>query len=172
MSARFLWDNYFKKTDEEGIFTLLKRVPIFDGLNKRDLKAIERILHRRTYVAREPIFKQGDVGLGMFIIEKGDVSIVAGKHKQEISRLGDGDFFGEIALFSEQVRSATAIAMTETRVFGFFQPDLLGLLETDPTLGFSVVLRLARILAERLERATLENNILIEQLEALTHSGN
>jgi CRP/FNR family transcriptional regulator, cyclic AMP receptor protein len=170
MSAHFLWKNFFRKENEESILTLLKRVPIFDALDKGELRAIERILHRRTYAAREPIFTQGDAGLGMFIIEKGEVSIVSGKHRQEVARLCDGEFFGEIALFSDKQRTASAIATVETRVFGFFQPDLLELLETNPSLGFSVVLKLARILAERLDYATLENNILVEQLEALTSS--
>jgi CRP/FNR family transcriptional regulator, cyclic AMP receptor protein len=168
MCARFLWQNFFQKENEESILTLLQRVPIFDGLSKRDLRAIERILHRRSYAAREPIFSEGDTGLGMFIIEKGEVSIVSGKHRQEVTRLRDGEFFGEIALFSERPRTAAAIATEETRVFGFFQPDLLDLLETNPSLGFSVVLKLARILAERLDHATLENNILVEQLDTLT----
>jgi CRP/FNR family transcriptional regulator, cyclic AMP receptor protein len=170
MSAKFLWQNFFHAEGEENIFTILKRVPIFDGLSKHNLRAIERILHRRSYAPREPIFSEGDVGLGMFIIEKGEVSIVSGKHRQEVARLRDGEFFGEIALFSDKQRTASAIAMVETRVFGFFQPDLLGLLETNPSLGFSVILKLAQILAERLDRATVENNILIEQLDALTSS--
>lgn len=163
-SQSFLWGNFFQRDPEKDILTLLRGVPIFDGLSRSDLKAVERILHRRKYHAGEYIFREGDPGLGMYIIEKGEVSIVSESRSTEISRLGKGEFFGEMALFNERPRSASALAYEDTKLFGFFQPDLSGLLETRPRIGVKVVAKLASILAERLYKANTENVRLISRL--------
>ena len=160
----FLWDNFFQRDPEKDILTLLRGVPMFEGLSRSDLKAIERILHRRKYHAGEYIFREGDPGLGMYIIEKGEVSIVAESRSTEITRLGKGEFFGEMSLFNERPRNASALAFEETKLFGFFQPDLFGLLETRPRSGVKVVTQLARILAERLYKANTENARLASEL--------
>jgi len=163
--ASFLWSNFFRRDAEKDIFTLLRSVPIFEELNRRDLRALERILHRRKYAAGEYVFREGDPGLGMYIIEHGEVSIVSESRSREISRLHKGDFFGEMALFNDMPRNASAIAYEETRLFGFFQPDLFGLLETNPRIGVKVVLKLARILTERLDKAGRENARLLGVLD-------
>jgi hypothetical protein len=59
---------------------------------------------------------------------------------------------------------ASALAYEDTRLFGFFQPDLFGLMETHPRLGLSIVMRLARILSMRLYRSSQENSELVERL--------
>ena len=60
MADDVFWTNIFKrqKVVEENIFSVLKRVPIFQDLTYKELKAIERILHRRTYKTDEIIFKE------------------------------------------------------------------------------------------------------------------
>lgn len=165
MNTPFLWDNFFSRTKQESLTELLRRVPIFESLTKRELRHIEHILHRRTYEEGEFVFREGDTGLGMYIIESGEVSIVSGSAENEVTRLSNGEFFGEMALLTEQPRSAGAMAMKGTKVFGFFQPDLFSLMETHPHIGVSVVMKLARILVERLYRAALENNKLRERIQ-------
>ena len=51
MQEDTLWSNIFKKENkkEPNIYTVLHRIPIFQDLNKKELKAVDRILHRRTY---------------------------------------------------------------------------------------------------------------------------
>lgn len=164
MSKAFLWTSIGRKRERGDIFDLLGRVPIFEGLSRGDLKAIERILHIRTYAKGEYIFREGDSGLGMYIVESGEVVVTSESTGMEITRLGEGEFFGEVAMFLDQPRTASAVAAAETVAWGFFQPDLLSLLETHPRLGVSVVIRLTRIVAERLNRATAENNRLTELL--------
>ncbi|MCZ7555085.1 MAG: cyclic nucleotide-binding domain-containing protein [Bacteroidia bacterium] len=159
----FLWSNYFRRDDEKDIFTLLRGIPIFEDLSRRDLKALERILHRRKYHGGEYVFREGDPGLGMYIIEQGEISIVSESRSCEISRLRKGEFFGEMALFSDRPRTASAVAYDDTKLFGFFQPDLFGLLETSPRIGVKVVLKLARILSERLYKASEENTRLVTE---------
>lgn len=168
MSSSILWSNFFEQSEQEGILDILKRVPIFEGLIKKDLKAIERILHRRTYNEHEYIFRSGDTGVGMYIIERGLVGIVADKTERQISLLSDGEFFGEMALLNEEPRQVHAVARKETTLYGFFQPDLHSLLETKPRLGVSVVMKLSKVIGTRLQLAINENQRLYDRIAELT----
>ncbi|HGY54532.1 MAG TPA: cyclic nucleotide-binding domain-containing protein [Caldithrix abyssi] len=169
MQEDTVWSNIFKKKEvkQEGIFHVLKRVPIFRNLNNRELRMIERILHKRTYVKDEIIFNEGEPGVGMYIIESGRVHITLGKEKKLLAVLSDGDFFGEMALLLETPRTATAVAQTPLRMLGFFQPDLFNLLETHPRIGNKVILHLAQMIAERLRHTSLENSELKKKLNQL-----
>jgi len=162
--SSFLWGSFFQRDPEKDLLTLLRGVPIFEGLSRSDLKAVERILHRRKYHAGEYVFREGDPGLGMYIVERGEISIVSESRSTEIARLGKGEFFGEMSLFNERPRNASAVAYEDTKLFGFFQPDLFGLLETRPRIGVKVVAKLAGILAERLYKASVENARLMAEM--------
>ncbi len=161
-----LWQNIFgnKERKEENILTILRRIPIFQDLSNREIRSIERILHRRTYQEGEVIFRQGDAGVGMYIIEKGVVSIVYEPTDQVLAELKEGEFFGELALLDESPRSATAIAVSDCKMLGFFQPDLFGLIERNPGLGVKIVLKLAQIIGERLKSANEEFQQMKQQL--------
>jgi CRP/FNR family transcriptional regulator, cyclic AMP receptor protein len=170
MEENIYWTNVFKKDKkvEENIFSVLKRIPIFGGLSYKELKSVERILHRRTYKADEFIFKEYEPGVGMYIIESGKVNITLGKEQKLLVLLSDGDFFGEMALILEGQRTASAIAKEPTKLLGFFQPDLFNLLETAPRIGNKILLHLAQMIAERLRLSTLENNQLKTRLNQLS----
>jgi len=155
-----------REKEEEGITGILLRIPIFEGLSKRELAAVIRILHKRSYQPDEIIFRQEEPGMGMYIIESGNVNIISEPTHLLLSQLNDGDFFGEVSLLDETPRSATAIAKSNSSIFGFFQPDLFGLIERDPRLGVKIVLRLARITAARLRRAneqTIAFNVELQE---------
>jgi CRP-like cAMP-binding protein len=162
-----LWGNIFRnkgvRTEQDRVVELLQRIPLFEGLSPRELANIERILHRRTYQAEENIFRQGEPGMGMYIIEEGRVAITAEPSGNLLAELTEGEFFGELALLDDSPRSASARAATECKALGFFQPDLFGLLERNPKLGIKIVLQLARMVGERLKRTN-------EQLEAVHHA--
>lgn len=166
MEEDTMWGNIFRKKEKQSddIYTLLEKIPIFQDLNKRELRAIERILHQRTYAANEPIFNEGDVGVGMFIIAAGRVNIILGKDQKLLATLSNGEFFGEMALLSEVPRTAAAITSLESQILGFFQPDLFGLMETNPRLGNKILFRLAQMIADRLRFSNLENQQLKSKL--------
>jgi CRP/FNR family transcriptional regulator, cyclic AMP receptor protein len=164
MDPSYLWENLFIKREKKNFHDLLRSVPMFENLSRRNLSSIERILHQRTYANGEFVFHQGEVGLGMYIVEAGEVSILVEESKHEIVRLKKGEFFGETALLTEQPRSASARAIGETKLFGFFQSDLFTLINSNPKIGVAVVMNLSRIVAERFYRASQENNILREKL--------
>ena len=150
-----------------GIKDILMNIPIFENLSKREIASVERILHRREYMPDEIIFHQEEPGMGMYIIYSGRVTIVSEPEGLLLSELSDGDFFGEVALFDESPRSATAIAKTSCQVLGFFQPDLFGLIERDPRLGVKVILRLVRIIVARLRNTNEQALTLNRELQEI-----
>ncbi len=151
------WGNIFgRRSSPDDPLTILQRVPIFAPLSRRQLQGVERILHRRTYVAGEAVFRQGDPGVGMYIVAKGRVLISQDPGGVELTELAQGDFFGEIALLNETPRSATATALENTTLFGFFQPDLISILERQPRIGVVVLRGLAEIAGERLVRTEVQ----------------
>lgn len=169
MDEDTMWGNIFRKEEknEKNIYTVLKKIPIFQDLTKKELKAIERILHHRHYKADEVIFHEGDPGAGMYIIETGHVNITLGKEGKLLAVLANGEFFGDIALLSETPRTATATAAIDTDMLGFFQSDLFGLMETDPRMGNKILHRLAQMIADRLRFSNMENQQLKKKLNQL-----
>jgi CRP-like cAMP-binding protein len=115
----------------------------------------------------EDIFIQGVPGAGMYIILEGEVSILVEPENKEIALLKEGEFFGELALLDESPRSATARSKEGCTVLGFFQSDLFSLLERSPKLGAKIILRLARIIGERLKFSNEQIFVLTEKLNTM-----
>jgi CRP/FNR family cyclic AMP-dependent transcriptional regulator len=164
-----LWGNIFKGKHEqdEEVLAVLGALPIFAGLSRRELRSVERIMHRRFFAPDEVIFSQNVQGAGMYIIVKGKVHIVNEDSGHVLAELGDGEFFGELALLDESPRSATAIARSSSKVLGFFQPDLFSLTESNPRLGVKVITQLARIVGNRLRVTNDQLQDVQEELDAL-----
>ena len=157
-----MWGYIFHKEKKtvQNIYSVLAKIPIFKDLSKKELRSIERILHRRSYKSDEVLFREGDPGVGMYIIESGRVNITLGHENKLLAVLSDNEFFGEIALLSETPRTATATSVTNSSILGFFQSDLFGLLETNPRMGNKILLRLAQMIGDRLRFSNLENQQL------------
>ncbi len=141
-----------KETKEGDICHVLKGMPIFQKLTRRELNAVARILHEREYQPEEIIFRENEPGMGMYIIDSGNVVILSEAANLELTELNAGAFFGEMSLLDAAPRSATAKARSTCRIFGFFQPDLFGLIERNPHLGIKIVLGLSRLICERLRQ--------------------
>lgn len=151
------WSNIFRhnaKTEDE-LYEILTKVPIFKDLNRREFDRIESILHRRTYAADECIVREGDMGVGMYVILSGEVDIVhVGDSGEEVrlATFGPGDFFGDQVLVDESARTASVIVRQPCRAVGFFRPDLLELIERNPRLGLKIVMRLSQMISLRLRQ--------------------
>lgn len=162
------WGNIFRQPDEESVFSLLREIPLFDGLARGDLANVKSILHRREYDPDEVLFYQGNPGVGMYIIREGTIEIVDETTGDILADLSDGDFFGELALLNETPRSATAVARTDSVLYGLFRPDLLGLVERNPSLGVQILLRMSQVISERLVQTNETVRDLRERLHELS----
>lgn len=153
------WKNFFRKDlQETQILDLLENCYLFQGLTKREIRFLRSNVHIRDYKPGEYIFKQGDLGVGMYIILNGNLNIyVEDKTREEpeaqlVTQLKDGDFFGEAALVdNNEKRTASAIATDQVKCIGFFKPDLFEIIERNPSTGVKIVLRLCQVLGRRLK---------------------
>ncbi len=159
----YLWDNVFRyKNQNSDVLSALKTNHLFQDLTDREFKLLLNIVHLRKFHAGESVFKQGEAGVGMYMIAKGRIEIfVSDKNASEdfrdifITQLTDGDFFGELSLVEENGRrTATAVAREESSLIGFFKPDLLEILSRSPSTGVKIVFRLAEVLGRRLKETT------------------
>ncbi len=150
------WSNLFKKpTESQELESVLKSMLPFEKLNAKYLRLLIELMHNRVYAEGEYIFYQGDPGIGLYIIRDGEVSIVqqeGEKTQKELTRLGRGDFFGELAMLDDEIRSASAVAVKETSVTVIFKPDLQEFIEKYPSKGIHILRGFAQMIAIRLRR--------------------
>lgn len=171
-----LWENILKPREKD-TSSILKENILFQDLSSKELKFVTNIVHLRKYREREVIFHHGEAGVGMYIIAEGSVNItIEDSHAESdadhneiiITKLGEGDFFGEISLIEENGRrSATATALEKTTLIGFFKPDLFEILERNPRAGIKISLRLCEVLSRRLKETTEKASLLEKQIKQL-----
>jgi len=151
------WGNVLRKktATEETILSILKGLPVFETLTKSELVKVERIVHRRRFAAGEVIIRARAPRSGMYIVKSGSVDVVrpmgAGIY-QKVGRLEAGDLLGEFAILDDSPRSTSIVAAEPSELLGFFKPDLMELVETDPRLGLKIVLRVAEMMTRRLRQ--------------------
>ena len=95
----------------------------------------------KEYKEGEVIFHQGDIGNTMFVIQDGEVEAVAEFNGEEyrLRSMGPNEFFGEMALFEKEVRTATIRAIRPTRVLTIDKKNFLGGIHEDPSLACRIV---------------------------------
>jgi CRP-like cAMP-binding protein len=126
---------------------LLKSVPLFSGLDPRELETISRTVHERTFAPGEAVAQEGQGGVGFFVIREGEAKVDVGG--SEVRRLGPGDHFGEIALITEGPRTATVTAETELKCFGLTPWEFRPLVQTNASIAWKILQALAKQVDER-----------------------
>jgi CRP/FNR family transcriptional regulator len=126
---------------------LVKSVPLFSDLNRKQLDQVSRCFKQRIFAPGDTIAREGQSGVGFFLIEDGHASVsVKGEERGTISA---GDYFGEVALIDDGSRSATVTAVTELRCWGMTPWDFRPLVESDAGIAW----KLLQVLAKRLRAA-------------------
>ena len=154
---------------------LLARVPMFENLADDDRQALAQNLVERKFAAGDIIMNLGDRGTSMFIVAEGHVNIyLPGEASRRISLkdITTGEHLGEIALFDDRPRSASAIATTDATLLELDRDTLSRYLAQRPQGAMTLL----RTLAARL-RATNEmlsqraaKNVVAELESKLTWS--
>jgi CRP/FNR family transcriptional regulator len=125
----------------------LSRVPLFAGISAESMARLADVAGEQQFPAGGYIVRQGQVGTGLYIIVSGRARVIRGT--EELAVLGEGDFFGELAVVDQQPRMASVQAETDTTCLALASWDLLGLLENDSALSLNLI----KALAERLRTA-------------------
>lgn len=133
-------------------YDLLKKVPIFSDLNKKELQIILETGELRRYAREEGIIQQGESGNTMFFIVSGKVKVVlSGGHKEGIvlSVLKEGEFFGELSLIDDEPRSCNIIAIEESSLFVLTRNLFHNICKIHP----EIIIKVLREMARRLRKA-------------------
>ncbi len=104
----------------------------------------------KIYRPGEAIVRQGEVGDCMYVIQSGSVEVVRESDGKEVrlAELSDGDFFGEMALFEKDVRSATVRPLNEVRVLTIDKKIFLRKIHEDPSLAFRIMQKMSQRIRE------------------------
>jgi len=120
---------------------ILKKVPLFAGLDKRELEEIASSMRERRFKAGDTVTQEGAGGVGFFVVEEGEADVsVGGESKGSV---GPGDYFGEIALINESPRTATLTARTAMLCYGMTPWDFRPLVESNSTIAWKLLTAMA-----------------------------
>jgi len=126
----------------------LGRVPLLSGLDRKELKRLADSFSDRAFAAGDVVVKQGDErGIGFFVITDGTARVSA--NGNELAVLAPGDYFGEIALIGDRVRTATVTAETDLQTLVTTVWEFRAFVRNNPDTAWKLLEHLAGLLAER-----------------------
>ncbi|HEX7316155.1 MAG TPA: mechanosensitive ion channel family protein [Pyrinomonadaceae bacterium] len=122
--------------DTETVAALLSAVDIFSPLAPDELNALASAAANHVFAPGETIIRAGDDGASMFVVSRGsvDVRVDSNGTPRTINQIGEGGFFGEMALFTGEPRTANVVAAEETEVLEIGHEAMRGLFKTNPPL--------------------------------------
>ena len=127
--------------DAHEILDVLSRIDVLTPIGRTALEKIAEAARVRVYSRGETIIRQGDHGDSMFIVHDGAVSVrVDG---EEVARLEGGDFFGEMALLTGELRAADVVAVTDVLVIEIVKNALQPVMLAHPDLATSISAKVA-----------------------------
>jgi CRP-like cAMP-binding protein len=121
---------------------LIKNVPLFHGLNDKQLKALSNNFTERSFRAGQELTAEGTGGAGFFVIESGAARVtVDGEDRRT---LGPGDYFGEIALIDGGLRTATITATSDGKSYGLTSWQFRPLVEENASIAWPLLEAMAK----------------------------
>lgn len=126
---------------------------LFAGVSESDLEVVVEHCAKETFLAGDSVFKEGDEGDTLFIVESGSIEIyktIRGDVDRVLGTVGPGEIFGEMTFIDGSKRSAGARTVEPTALLVLSRNDFNKLAETHPGVAAATFAALAQILAERL----------------------
>ena len=135
----------------------LNKIPIFKFLPEDDHVALVSLWKIHSMKAGEILFRKGESGSAMYVIEEGEIEIFlpvgSPVNEVQLTVLKEGEFFGELSLFVDTPRTATARALTDTRLVEMQRGDFITFIMERPSVGVSM-------LSEMGKRLQLTNELI------------
>lgn len=125
---------------EDQISDRLSAVDIFAPLSTDELRQLAKATVVHVFAPGETLIRAGDEGASMFVVHSGRVAVQVSERgaSRTVASLTDGNFFGEMALFTGEPRTANVVAVEETEVFEIGHAAMKHLFETNPDLAESI----------------------------------
>jgi CRP/FNR family transcriptional regulator, cyclic AMP receptor protein len=130
----------------------LSNVPLFSGCSAKELNLIARAVKEVNHREGRVIAREGEPGIGLFVIVDGTAKVTIGGQLK--TKLGPGDFFGEIALLDGGPRTATVTATSDIKLIGLTEWVFRGLLQEHPSIAMKTLQGLASRLRNASKSAT------------------
>ncbi len=148
----------------------LMKIPIFKFLPDDDHVSLVSLWRMKTVKAGEVLFRKGEPGSSMFVIEEGEIEILLPVdppvNEVLLSVLREGEFFGELSLFADTPRTAMARALIETRLVEMQRGDFITFVMERPSIGISMLAEMAKRLQMTNELiSSLASKNLNEEIE-------
>ncbi|WP_319415461.1 cyclic nucleotide-binding domain-containing protein [Marispirochaeta aestuarii] len=149
----------------------LEKISLFEAIRSHSdyMEELERICRIRGYKKGETIIREGELGDEMFIVLNGGVEILkrtrAGDNYTVVGlKAEDNVFFGELALIDDDKRSATVVAAMDSEFLVISKKDFLELGDRKSTIGLPVTRAIAKIIASRLRKTTVDMLTIFDAL--------
>ena len=130
---------------------LVQGVPLFADLDRRELAGVASSMKERTFNAGQTIASEGQTGIGFFVIAEGTAKVTQGG--EERATLGPGDYFGEIALIDDGLRTASVTADSELKAYGLTSWEFRPLVESNASIAWKLLKTMAARLRDAEGRA-------------------
>ena len=104
----------FLHSENDAVVDMLEKSPLWSGLSNQDFKAIVRMAKQQKFNSGDTIVRKGEEAVGFYLVLDGAVEIRSDGNT--LSRLGPGQFFGEMSVVDAQPRSADVVAVEPSRV--------------------------------------------------------
>jgi CRP/FNR family cyclic AMP-dependent transcriptional regulator len=134
---------------------LLGQVPVFETLAPPDLERVAQVAVPRRFAAHHVIFREGDASDTCYVVESGHARAMR-EHPDgrtiALAHFGPGDIFGELAMFDDELRSATVEAIEDVEAIAILGSDMRRLLRDHADISYKLVIALGRRLRETNER--------------------
>jgi CRP/FNR family transcriptional regulator, cyclic AMP receptor protein len=134
--------------------SFLTKVPLFQSLNKKQLEQLASWMVKREFAAGQTIVEQGKGGEGFFVIVSGKAEATRTKadgSKIIVNVFGPTDYFGELALLDDGIRTATVVATEKVECLLLVRWDFLAKLETNADMAVKILQELARRFRQALD---------------------
>ena len=126
---------------------VLQKVPLFGQLSATDLQRVLDVARERVYPKNSVILFEDDPGDALYVVAAGQVKVVLiGEDGREVilSVMGEGEFFGEMALIDDEPRSAHVIAMEDSTLVVLRREDFQPIMEQTPAIALALLRELTR----------------------------
>src|SRR5437667_759168 len=127
-------------TAEDEIADRLSAVDVFAPLSTDELRQLATATVGHVFAPGETLIRAGDEGSSMFVVHNGKVAVQVAEKSgpRTVAVLSEGNFFGEMALFNGEPRTANVVALEETEVLEIGHAAMKHLFETNPSLAESI----------------------------------
>src|ERR1700676_3667067 len=142
------------------VVELLARVPVFPPPERGDLERIAQLAVTRRFEPGQAVFREGDASDTCYVVREGHARAVrshADGRTITLATFGPGNIFGELAMFEDELRSATVEAVEPTAVVAVLGPDMRRLMTEHPEISTRLVIALGRRLREANERLSRQS---------------